>query len=827
MGIVTLYPKDCTDFSTNGLGIMLADECTIEAEANGMWELTMKQPITDDFRWMQVQNGCWLKAPAPVRESPAVEETPAAQPTVTRKVYRVKTRGGRLHLRTGPSTKYKILSKHKPGVEVVQLEDLGGWYKVAICKGGEVGYMSANYLVYVRDVTDTFDGSTPVTQNAVKVTQARDQLFRVYSVNNDTETGLQTVKAMHAFYDLRHTFIDGEYKPEDEDASAAIAQVFSMQQHALDYDIRVGAISGKVTGEYSYKTPVEALLDPEEGILAQTGAWLIRDNFTAYIIPPETRDMGVTIRRGKNLIGVDVTTDDSDVITRIKPCGKNKDGDPLFLEGSGYIDSPRIGEYSHPRAKKIDYDVSVSKDKDAEFKTDKAARAELERLAREEFEKNGVDLPTYGMEVDFVTLANMADYADMEEYLALNSVHMFDTVTVIDSLIRTTAKLRMTAYEWDVLAEQYISVTLGELQDIKQTTYGFTIPDGSVSGSKLIAGSVDGSALRDLSIQYAKIAIAAIDQLNAESINAIIARIQEIDANEITTDELYASFAEIISLMVENLNADSISTDRLGAALAEFVAVYAHTVGIDFADIKDLTTGKAIIREGAAGELYIDRLVATSANILAGVLGELVIKGEDGGYYQIVIGSDGSITTIPVDVTDGEISAGQTSGGQAIVETSINVRDLNAQNIKGSSAIITEIFADALTAGKITAGQAMIASATIPELYTTAIKAIGDSIDLTANTTIRLLLATNDLVRAWFTFSDDGMTFGKAGSTYSTRVDDVGFHVLQLGETIASINRRQVNAEAFRIGKVSATDPRIILREAPDGGAMFVREAIL
>jgi hypothetical protein len=298
----------------------------------------------------------------------------------------------------------------------------------------------------------------------------------------------------------------------------------------------------------------------------------------------------------------------------------------------------------------------------------------------------------------------------------------------------------MTAYEWDVLTEQYISVTLGELQDIKQTTYGFTIPDGSVSGSKLIAGSVDGSALRDLSVQYAKIAIAAIEQLNAESINAIIARIQEIDANEITTDELYASFAEIISMMVENLNADNISADRLGAALAEFVAVYAHTVGIDFADIKDLTTGKAIIREGAAGELYIDRLVATSADILAGVLGELVIKGEDGGYYQIVIGSDGNITTIPVDVTDGEISAGQTSGGQAIVETTINVRDLNAQNINGSSAIITEIFTDALTAGKITAGQAMIASATIPELYTTAIKAIGDSIDLTANTTIRLLL---------------------------------------------------------------------------------------
>jgi hypothetical protein len=151
---------------------------------------------------------------------------------------------------------------------------------------------------------------------------------------------------------------------------------------------------------------------------------------------------------------------------------------------------------------------------------------------------------------------------------------------------------------------------------------------------------------------------------------------------------------------------------------------------------------------------------------------------------------------------------------------------LNAQTIKAASAIITEIFTDALTAGKITAGQAMISSATIPELSATVIKAIGDSLDLTANSTIQLLIRHDDELRAWLTFSEAGLRIGKAGSTYSTLTDDTGFHVEQLGEKIGSFAKRELRTEAVRVGKVSATEPRIVMREAPDGGIMYTLEEV-
>lgn len=51
------------------------------------------------------------------------------------------------------------------------------------------------------------------------------------------------------------------------------------------------------------------------------------------------------------------------------------------------------------------------------------------------------------------------------------------------------------------------------------------------------------------------------------------------------------------------------------------------------------------------------------------------------------------------------------------MDTSANFADLTAQNIKGNEGIFQTILAQSMTAGKLTAGEAMIASATIPTLY--------------------------------------------------------------------------------------------------------------
>ena len=133
----------------------------------------------------------------------------------------------------------------------------------------------------------------------------------------------------------------------------------------------------------------------------------------------------------------------------------------MFLDGTRYVDSPYINEYPFPYVQKIDYDcktASSKKEADGEtsFASDAETRAQLRKLAEEDFSKNGIDLPTYGMKVDFIALQDTVEYAN---YANLQAVFLHDTVTIIDSVIGISAKVPVSAYVWDCLSGQYISMS--------------------------------------------------------------------------------------------------------------------------------------------------------------------------------------------------------------------------------------------------------------------------------------------------------------------------------------------------------------------------------
>lgn len=761
---IPIYPPGATDFSTNGLGLILPSECIIE---NGA-QLTMTQPIEDDLRWAQVQIGCIVKAAAPMRESPLYEMTGAqsGSTTVTRSIYRVDTNGGRLHLRQKPSTSSTILGKYKVGTEVVKLEESGIWYRVSICEGGATGWMYADYLEFVREVTETVSAAKPAAQSVLKVQPSRDQLYRIYSIETDTDTGLQVARALPIAYDLAKNPVGKEYSPENTPAATAAREIFNAAQNPHDFTLHIGDISGEVTGDYSYKGIIESLLEPDTGVVAQSGCIAIFDNLDLFLIPDVVRDTGVTIRRGKNLIGLTVTTDASEVITRVIPRGKDKDGNPLYLSGTPYVDSERIADYPVIRSKLIDYDVEVSDDDDAQFTSDAAARAELERLAKLEFTQNGIDLPVYGMTVDFVLLSDIEEYA---QYAHLQSVHLYDTVTVIDELIDLKAKVRATGYKWNVLTEQYEALTLGVIQDLNHTTYGYDIAPGTVSGNRLVMGSVDGDRLRSASIQYAKIAQATVEQLNANAVTALRAHVNELVAGSVTTDQLYvdlatiaaaqitaanidkaninwaeiatlnaqiaeiakaqintasineaniswaeieslnAEIANIVQAKVDDIEINSADIADLEATVAEIFSAEIGSADIGFAQIKDLVTQQAIITEGVGGQLYISRLAVTEANMVSLSVGELMVKGEDGRFYALGVDADGNVTTTLKQVVNDDVADNAIHGTDKLIEGSITAQVLNVQNIFGDSAIIRQLIADNLDVARLFAREATIA----------------------------------------------------------------------------------------------------------------------
>ena len=365
--MITIYAPEAQDFSTLGLGALAPYECTVEEQAGGMYELTMTHPMDAEGKWLNIGVGCIVKAPAPVRETPLVEseivgEGEATEPvTVTRKIYKVQTNtGANLHLRQGPSTSTKILSKYRPGTEVVVLSQASGWGQVIVCSSGATGYMSMQYLVYVRDETETIEGDAPGPERVVYPVQSRMQLFRIFKVERDAAEREVRVEARHIFYDLLGNVVKNEYAPESEAADAVVEELFARALNAHDFSVHCQT-ARSVTGEYTRRGLVECLLDPDDGVLPQTGARLVRDNFDVWILPDATRETGVTIRHGKNLLGATLTTDWDSLVTRIIPVGQDKEGKALLLEGTTYMDSPHISDYPVICAQAVEYDVKSAR----------------------------------------------------------------------------------------------------------------------------------------------------------------------------------------------------------------------------------------------------------------------------------------------------------------------------------------------------------------------------------------------------------------------------------------------------------------------------------
>ena len=234
-------------------------------------------------------------------------------------------------------------------------------------------------------------------------------------------------------------------------------------------------------------------------------------------------------------------------------------------------------------------------------------------------------------------------------------------------------------------------------------------------------------------VEELRYTLSNLDDSNISRAGISLTKIQGVDAE----------LARITQAEIGKVKIGAAQIEELKAAIIEVLHAEIQVGTFTLAEVENLLAEALVLKKGTAESMYITNLAVTSANLLSAMLGKLVLKGEDGKYYQVMIGADGTIHTQEVQPSEAEIEAGETESGQGIVDTSANFADLTAQNIKGNEAIFQTILAQSLTAGKLTAGEAMIASATIPTLYATSIQAIGNSLDLSANESISLIVGGN------------------------------------------------------------------------------------
>ena len=293
------------------------------------------------------------------------------------------------------------------------------------------------------------------------------QPFRIYYVKPTMKEIV--VNARHIFYDL----LDNQCEPISHSGTAGAALTALQAAFAypmpFSFDTDISLTGTLTTGRMN---PVQALLSDDDeatSFVKGYGGELLRDGFRVSVKSALGQDRGVSIRYGKNLVGLEVTEDESEVKTRIICYGKN---------GSATLESPHLGDYIYPKIYTLE----------DENKTLSEVQAEAQKLLDE-----GCDIPSINIKVDFVALEKTVEYRD---YAVLEEVFLGDMVTVINTRMGFQKQAKVISYEWDCLLEQYNDVELGDFIPTLAASVTSGVKSGSLASSAAVGTAAVMAALQ-------------------------------------------------------------------------------------------------------------------------------------------------------------------------------------------------------------------------------------------------------------------------------------------------------------------------------------------
>lgn len=293
------------------------------------------------------------------------------------------------------------------------------------------------------------------------------QPFRIYYVKPSMKEIL--VNARHIFYDL----LDNQCAPISHSgtATAALAALQAAFAYPMpfSFDTDISLTGTLTTGRMN---PVQVLLSDDDeatSFVKGYGGELLRDGFRVSVKAALGQDRGVSIRYGKNLVGLEVTEDESEVKTRIICYGKN---------GSATLESPHLGDYIYPKIYTLE----------DENKTLSEVQAEGQKLLDE-----GCDIPSINIKADFVALEKTVEY---REYAVLEEVFLGDMVTVINTKMGFRKQAKVISYEWDCLLERYNDVELGDFIPTLAASVTSGVKSGSLASSAAVGTAAVMAALQ-------------------------------------------------------------------------------------------------------------------------------------------------------------------------------------------------------------------------------------------------------------------------------------------------------------------------------------------
>ena len=284
--------------------------------------------------------------------------------------------------------------------------------------------------------------------------------------------------------------------------------------------------------------------------------------------------------------------------------------------------------------------------------------------------------------------------------------------------------------EGGVNAQALVGTVNGGLLAAESVT-ARSIAAGTVTAEKIAAGAIGAEKIEAGAVTAEKLDAETVD---AHLIAAVTAHLNEVIADGITTDELYAAIAEIAQLDVEQLKVDGaqiIDATIVGAKIAD-AAITSAKIGDAAVGTAQIALGAitaALIKTGAVGTAQIAdgsitdaKIVALTADkINAGTLSveRLLLKGAGGLFYEINAQAGG--------LTSAQLTEEQYQN--AISGTALAARSVTADKIAAKSLTANEIAAGTITAAEIDVAKFFAAEGVINSLQ---------AVDISGNESLRL-----------------------------------------------------------------------------------------
>lgn len=275
---------------------------------------------------------------------------------------------------------------------------------------------------------------------------ARDnsQCFRISSEEAAPVSGLATFTANHISYDLKKAVV----LPFTAASLAATIEAFTRPL------VRLGKTEFTITADFLSQRifrvrtpqPLRAVLAQQFGSmqLIYGGEWRF-DNLTATLKQRRGVDSDALIMYGRNI--TDYRQERNLTETYTAAIGYAMDGDTAVLGDAITIIASNDPSYAA---------IDVS-DRLADGETPTAAR--VTDLTRRYIAENDLTKPKISISLSFLDLAQTEEYKDAA---SLETCGLFDSVTVRFPSLGVNAAAKVIEYEYDVLAERYNRLEIGD-----------------------------------------------------------------------------------------------------------------------------------------------------------------------------------------------------------------------------------------------------------------------------------------------------------------------------------------------------------------------------